>query len=78
MIIGWAIGLVVSGMVLRNGLGAESLAWSVMMLLLPLSCVYYPVWILPVWLQPVAWSLPPTYVFEGMRAVLLTACSAPT
>jgi ABC-2 type transport system permease protein len=67
----WAIGLVVSGLVLRHGLGAESLAWSVMILLLPLCCVYYPVRILPVWLQPVAWSLSPTYVFEGMRAVLL-------
>jgi ABC-2 type transport system permease protein len=42
-----------------------------MFLLLPLTCVYYPVSILPVWLQPVAWALPPTYVFEGMRALLI-------
>jgi ABC-2 type transport system permease protein len=33
--------------------------------------VYYPVSILPVWLQYVAWALPPTYVFEGMRALLI-------
>jgi ABC-2 type transport system permease protein len=26
--------------------------------------------VLPAWLQPVAWCLPPTYVFEGMRALL--------
>jgi ABC-2 type transport system permease protein len=68
---GWALGLVVSGVVLRNGLGAESLAYSIMIVLLPLSCVYYPVTILPVWLQPVAWALPPTYVFEGLRGILL-------
>lgn len=68
---GWAIGLVISGVVIRTGLGAESLAYSVMILLLPLCCVYYPVWVLPTWLQPVAWSLTPTYVFEGMRAALL-------
>jgi ABC-2 type transport system permease protein len=68
---GWALGLVISGVVLRNGLGAESLAYSVMILLLPLSCVYYPVGILPVWLQPIAWMLPPTYVFEGLRGILL-------
>jgi ABC-2 type transport system permease protein len=68
---GWALGLVVSGIVLRNGLGAESLAYSMMIVLLPLSCVYYPVTILPLWLQPVAWCLPPTYVFEGLRAILL-------
>ena len=67
----WAVGLVVSGLILRNGSGAQSFAWSVMMLLLPVSCVYYPVSILPVWLRPVAWMLPPTYVFEGMRALLI-------
>jgi ABC-2 type transport system permease protein len=67
----WAIGLVVSGLVLRNGLGAESLAWTIMFLLLPLTCVYYPVTILPGWLQAVAWALPPTYVFEGMRGLLI-------
>ncbi len=71
VIMSWAVGLVVAGLVLRNGLGAESLAWSVMMLLLPVSCVYYPVATLPAWLQPVAWSLPTTYVFEGMRAIVL-------
>ena len=71
VITGWAIGLVVSGMIIRQGLGAESLAYSVMILVLPLCCVYYPVWVLPLWLQPAAWSLTPTYVFEGMRIILL-------
>jgi len=66
----WAFGLISSGLVLRNGLGAEGLAWTLMFVLLPLTCVYYPVSVLPVWLQYVAWCLPPTYVFEGMRAIL--------
>lgn len=66
----WAIGMGVSGLVLRNGLGAESLAWSLTFLLLPLACVYYPVEVLPGWLQAVAWCLPPTYVFEGLRALI--------
>ena len=65
-----ALGLLIAGLVLRNGLGAESLSFSIMFLLLPLSCVYYPVTILPVWLQPLAWSIPPTYVFEAMRWAL--------
>jgi ABC-2 type transport system permease protein len=39
--------------------------------ILPLACIYYPVSVLPVWLQYVAWTLPPTYVFEGMRALLI-------
>lgn len=71
IITSWSIGIVVSGLVLRNGLGAESLAWTVMFLLLPLACVYYPVSILPEWLQWIALTLPPTYVFEGMRAALI-------
>jgi ABC-2 type transport system permease protein len=41
-----------------------------MFLLLPLCCVYYPVSILPAWLQPLSLLLAPTYVFEGMRAAI--------
>ncbi len=42
-----------------------------MFVLMPLTCVYYPVSVLPDWLQWIAWALPPTYVFEGMRALVL-------
>jgi ABC-2 type transport system permease protein len=66
----WSLGIFVSGLVLRNGLGAESIVWTLMFGVLPLTCVYYPVTVLPHWLQYAAWSLPPTYVFEGMRALL--------
>jgi ABC-2 type transport system permease protein len=71
MLTSWAVGIFVSGLVLRNGLGAENFAWSIMFVFMPLACVYYPVTTLPVWLQPAAWVLPPTYVFEGMRALLI-------
>ena len=67
----WAIGIIVSGILLRHGLGAENMAWGFMFLILPFTCVYYPVSVLPSWLQGVAWMLPPTYVFEGMRALLI-------
>ena len=67
----WAVGIVVAGVLLRNGMGAESLAWTLMFVLMPLTCVYYPVSVLPDWLQVIAWTLPPTYVFEGMRALLM-------
>jgi ABC-2 type transport system permease protein len=66
----WAVGIFVAGLLLRNGLGAETMAWTIMFLFLPLTCVYYPVAVLPDWLQYVAWALPPTYVFEGMRALV--------
>jgi ABC-2 type transport system permease protein len=77
MLTSWAIGIFVSGLILRNGMGAENLAWSIMFLFMPLTCVYYPVTTLPVWLQPVAWALPPTYVFEGMRALLIDKAFRP-
>jgi ABC-2 type transport system permease protein len=67
----WAVGIFVSGLVMRNGLGAESFAWTIMFLLMPLACVYYPVAVLPGWLQWIALALPPTYVFEGMRSLLI-------
>ena len=70
MAMGWAIGLGICGLILRHGVGAESLAWTVIFSLAPISCVYYPVTTLPHWLQQVAWCMPQTYVFEGMRAVL--------
>jgi ABC-2 type transport system permease protein len=67
---GWAVGIAVTGLLLRVGLGGESFAWLVIFLLLPVSAVYYPVSVLPEWLQYVAFALPPVYVFEGMRSVL--------
>ncbi len=71
MLFAWSIGLFVSGLLLRLGLGAENLVWSLMFFVQPLGAVYYPVSTLPAWLQPISWSLPPTYVFEGLRAVLI-------
>ena len=70
MVMGWAIGLLVSGLLLRLGLGAESLCWLGIFLIAPVTGIYYPVEVLPDWLEPVAWTLPSTYVFEGMRSVL--------
>lgn len=70
MAFGWVVALGVTAMILRHGAGAESLAWSVLFGLAPLSAVFYPVSVLPDWLLPVALSLPTTHVFEGMRAVL--------
>jgi ABC-2 type transport system permease protein len=71
LVFGSAIGLAMSGLVLRWGLGAESLCWAGIFLIAPITGVYYPVAILPEWLQPIAWALPSTHVFEGMRAVLV-------
>ncbi|MDG5493505.1 ABC transporter permease [Niveispirillum sp. BGYR6] len=70
MMLGVALGLLTSGVILRHGLGAEMLAWMAVFVLAPFSAVYYPVAALPHWLQPVALALPTAHVFEGMRAIL--------
>lgn len=70
LVMGWSIGLLVAGLVLRYGLGAESLAWVAIFALAPVSGIYYPVSVLPEWLQSVAYLLPSAHVFEGMRAVM--------
>jgi ABC-2 type transport system permease protein len=71
LVMGWAVALGVTSLILRYGAGAEALAWSVLFGLMPFSAVFYPVAILPGWLQPVALSLPAAHVFEGMRAALM-------
>ncbi len=70
LVMGWSIGLIVAALVLRFGLGAESLCWLGVFLLAPVSGIYYPISILPQWLQMIAWALPSAHVFEGMRGVL--------
>lgn len=70
LLFGWAFGLAVSGLVLRFGQGAESLAWVAVIAVAPFCGVYYPLSALPAWLQPLAVILPPSYVFEAMRDVM--------
>jgi ABC-2 type transport system permease protein len=70
MMLSWAVGMLSVALLMRYGLGAESLVWFLIFLLAPLSAVYYPVSVLPDWLIPVAMALPSTSVFEGMRTVL--------
>jgi ABC-2 type transport system permease protein len=70
VVFGWALGLALNGIVLRYGLGAESMAWVVVFALSPISGIYYPISVLPEWVQWLAALLPSSYVFEGMRAVM--------
>lgn len=70
LVFGTVIGIIVAALVLRYGLGAESLCWLGIFLLAPVSAIYYPVDALPQALQWVALALPSAHTFEGMRGVL--------
>ena len=59
LIFGWAIGFGICALLLRYGLGVESLAWASIFAIAPVSGIYYPIATLPEWLQPVAWIYRP-------------------
>jgi ABC-2 type transport system permease protein len=67
---GVALGVLASAMVLRLGPASEWLVWPIPALLSPFCAVFYPLSMLPEWMRAVAHLLPPSYVFEGMRALL--------
>jgi ABC-2 type transport system permease protein len=67
---GVALGILASGMVLRLGPASEWLVWPMPALLSPFVGVYYPLATLPTWMRAVGHVLPPSYVFEGMRALI--------
>ncbi len=73
VLFGWFLGMISTALILRWGQAAESLAWAVPFFIQPLAAVFYPVSVLPSWLQGPAMCLPCTPVFEGMRAVLAGA-----
>tara|TARA_B100000686_G_scaffold138887_1_gene146334 strand:+ start:901 stop:1692 length:792 start_codon:yes stop_codon:yes gene_type:complete len=68
---GITLGLLVTAGLLRFGPAFENVAWSSLFLLAPLGCVYYPLSILPDWLQILAKGLPLVYIFEEVRSILL-------
>jgi ABC-2 type transport system permease protein len=70
VITGWIIGVLTTSLIMRFGQEAEVLAWSMVFLFQPISCVFYPLEVLPTWLQMIAWANPAAHIFEGMRAVL--------
>ena len=68
---GTTLGILVTSGLLRFGPAFENTAWSSLFLLAPLGCVYYPLSILPEWLQYVSKFLPLVYVFEEARSILI-------
>lgn len=70
LIFGWALGIFTTALIIRWGQAAEALAWAIPFFVQPVVAVFYPVSVLPEWVQPISWMIPCTYAFEGMRSVL--------
>lgn len=77
LLFGWWMGIGVTGLILFFGRQIQSFAWGFIVLIQPLSCVYYPLETLPGFLQPIAKALPTTWIFEGMREVLVKGSLPP-
>jgi ABC-2 type transport system permease protein len=64
------MGIVISGLIFRYTTKFQAMAWSFAGILMPLSCVFYPLSSLPGFLRPMASILPTTHSFEGMREAI--------
>lgn len=67
---GISLGILGAAIVLRLGPASEWLIWPIPSLLSPFAGVFYPLSVLPGWMQAIGRALPPAYVFEGMRAIV--------
>ncbi len=70
-IFGVTLGLLVTSGLIRFGPSFENIAWASLFFLAPLGCIYYPIEILPNWLQIIAKLLPLVHIFEEMRNILI-------
>lgn len=67
---GISFGVIAISVLLRLGPSAEWFVWPIPTVLSPLVGVFYPISILPAWLQPVSNVIPATYVFENLRSII--------
>jgi ABC-2 type transport system permease protein len=67
---GIAMGIFATAIVLRFGPAAEWFVWPLPALISPFVGVFYPLSTLPAWMRWVARLLPPSYVFESVRAIV--------
>lgn len=71
ILFGFSLGIIACAMVLRLGPATEWFVWPIPALIVPFAGVYYPISVLPSWMQYVSRGLPPSYVFENLRLILI-------
>jgi len=69
-LVGIALGIFAVSMVLRLGPASEWFIWPIPAVLSPFAGVFYPLATLPAGMRVISYLLPPSYVFESMRAIL--------
>lgn len=72
LLTGWTFGFFITGLILRFGQRVQSFGWTLGAIIIPFSAIYYPVSILPSWVQKICLFVPTSYIFEGIREFLTT------
>ncbi len=75
---GIALGIFGCGIVLRLGPASEWFIWPIPALISPFAGVFYPLATLPQWMRFVSRLLPPAYVFENLRSIVLKRPASPS
>jgi ABC-2 type transport system permease protein len=75
---GIALGIFGCGIVLRLGPASEWLIWPIPALISPFAGVFYPLATLPQWMRWISHLLPPAYVFENLRNIVLQRPASPS
>lgn len=70
LLTGWWVGFIINGLVFRFGYDVEALAWTIIFVLQPFSGVYYPLSVMPGWMQFISKFIPSSYIFEGLRMLI--------
>jgi ABC-2 type transport system permease protein len=76
-LIGIAFGIFGMGVVIRLGPSAEWFIWPIPAILAPFVGVFYPLSVLPSWMQAISKILPPAYVFQNLRSLVTTGAYVP-
>lgn len=67
---GLTLGLITASGIIYWGRKIEVLTWIMNWIFAPLSAVFYPLHVLPFWVQNIAQFIPMAHLFEGMRLLL--------
>lgn len=71
-VFGWWYGFVATFLILRFGTKIQTVAWSLVALIYPISGIFYPLSVLPPALQLLAKAVPVSYIFEDLRAMIIS------
>src|SRR5262249_33697423 len=67
----FSMGIAVLGLIFRYGTRIQAFAWGLVPVFQPLSAAFYPLNVMPLPLQFIAYFFPPTYTFEAARYSLV-------